>query len=108
MRAGARNSDLILLMAGLTAMLAMTGLSFVLAAESGAPQHAGSSYATAPDGAKAAYVLLKDAGFAIRRSLRPRRAPGSRSRPHRAGARRPVPAGVTPGRRRACRVRGCR
>ena len=71
MRAGARNSDLILLMAGLTAMLAMTGLSFVLAAESGAPQHAGSSYATAPDGAKAAYVLLKDAGFAIRRSFEP-------------------------------------
>ncbi len=71
MHRAARSSDLTLLGAAFGLMVGVAALSFVLAPQETASYDEGSSYAASPSGAKAAYVLLEEAGYDLRRSFDP-------------------------------------
>jgi Domain of unknown function (DUF4350) len=71
MRSPERTSDLKILIVGGVAMLALTGLSFLAAPPDNAPRETGSSYAPGPDGAKAAFLLLRELGHDVERSFEP-------------------------------------
>ena len=49
----------------------LTGASFLVAPPNTLPRHDGSSYAAHPDGARAAFLLLKSLGYAVERSFEP-------------------------------------
>jgi Domain of unknown function (DUF4350) len=64
-------SDLtVLVVAGVT-MAVLAAASFLLAPPDSSPQAPGSSYSVQPDGAKAAYLVLKELGFDVQRSFEP-------------------------------------
>lgn len=71
MRTRARTGDLTILAAGFTMMATLTILTFLVAPHDDAPRHRGSSYAPNPDGAKAAYVFLRETGHDVQRSFDP-------------------------------------
>ena len=71
MRAPARTNDLTFVIAGLVLMTALTVVSFLVAPKDGAPTHSGSSYASYPAGAKAAFMYLQQTGYDVRRSFEP-------------------------------------
>ena len=71
MPGGRRLSDLTILIAAGTAMLALSLASFVIAPVDSTPQIAGSSFSTHPSGARAAFLALKEAGYRVRQSYEP-------------------------------------
>jgi len=68
---GRRLTDVTVLIAAGAVMLALTSVSFVLAPVDSTPQIAGSSFATFPTGARAAFLALKQAGYDVRQSYEP-------------------------------------
>jgi hypothetical protein len=71
MPASWRPSDLtVLAIAGVGTVL-LTGASFLVAPPNTLPRHDGSSYAAHPDGARAAYLLLRALGYRVDRSFEP-------------------------------------
>lgn len=71
MPASWRTSDLtVLAIAGVGTVL-LTGASFLVAPPDARPRDDGSSYAAHPDGARAAYLLLKGMGYRVDRSFEP-------------------------------------
>ncbi len=71
MPASWRTSDLtVLLVAGAGTVL-LTAASFMVAPPDTLPRNDGSSYAAHPDGARAAFLLLKELGYHVDRSFEP-------------------------------------
>ena len=71
MPASWRTSDLtVLLVAGAGTVL-LTAASFMVAPPDTLPRNDGSSYASHPDGARAAFLLLKELGYRVERSFEP-------------------------------------
>ena len=64
-------SDRKLLIVAAVALLLLVGATAVLAPPQPAPAPAASSFSPGPDGAKAAYVLLGDLGYAMERWEQP-------------------------------------
>jgi hypothetical protein len=71
MPASWRTSDLtVLTIAGVGTVL-LTAASFMVAPPDALPRNDGSSYAAHPDGARAAFLLLKELGYRVERSFEP-------------------------------------
>jgi hypothetical protein len=71
MSASWRTSDLtVLLVAGAGTVL-LTAASFMVAPPDALPRNDGSSYAAHPDGARAAFLLLRELGYDVDRSFEP-------------------------------------
>lgn len=64
-------TDLTLLIAGALLIASVAAVAAVLSPPQHAPQQDGSSYASHASGAKAAYLLLRDLGVDVQRSLEP-------------------------------------
>ena len=71
MPASWRTSDLTVLAVAAVGTVLLTGASFLLAPPDSLPRSDGSSYAAHPDGARAAYLLLKGLGYDVERSFEP-------------------------------------
>src|SRR5688500_3938310 len=71
MPASWRTSDLTVLAVAAVGTVLLTGATFLLAPPDSLPRSDGSSYAAHPDGARAAYLLLKGLGYDIERSFEP-------------------------------------
>lgn len=66
-----RTGDLTILIGAGLAMAVLTVVSFMFAPSDSSPRVAGSSYSAQDDGAKAAYLVLKELGHDVRRSFEP-------------------------------------
>lgn len=66
-----RTGDLTILIGAGLAMAILTVVSFMFAPSDSSPRVAGSSYSAQDDGAKAAYLVLKELGHDVRRSFEP-------------------------------------
>ena len=71
MPASWRTSDLTVLAVAGAGTVLLTGASFLVAPPDALPRNDGSSYAAHPDGARAAYLLLKGLGYRVDRSFEP-------------------------------------
>lgn len=71
MPASWRTSDLTVLAVAAVGTVLLTGASFLVAPPDSLPRNDGSSYAAHPDGARAAYLLLKGLGYDVERSFEP-------------------------------------
>ena len=71
MPAPRRTDELTILVVAFVLMILVTGLAFVVAPSDSSPRTAGSSFSTRRDGAKAAYLVLKQLGHDIDRSYDP-------------------------------------
>jgi len=71
MPASWRTSDLTVLAIAGAGTVLLTGASFLVAPSDALPRNDGSSYASHPDGARAAYLLLKTLGYRVDRSFEP-------------------------------------
>jgi hypothetical protein len=71
MPASWRTSDLTVLAVAGAATVLLTAVSFLVAPPDARPRDDGSSYASHPDGARAAYLLLKGLGYRVERSFEP-------------------------------------
>jgi len=71
MPASWRTSDLTVLAVAGAGTVLLTGASFLVAPPDALPRNDGSSYAAHPDGARAAFLLLKDLGYHVDRSFEP-------------------------------------
>ena len=68
---GGRLSDLTILIAAGTALLALSLASFVISPVDTTPQIDGSSFSNHPSGARAAFLALKESGYDVRQSYEP-------------------------------------
>jgi hypothetical protein len=66
-----RTSDLTVLAVAGAGTVLLTAVSFLVAPPDALPRNDGSSYATHADGARAAFLLLKDIGYRVERSYEP-------------------------------------
>jgi hypothetical protein len=66
-----RTSDLTVLGVAAAGTVLLTAASFMVAPDDTLPRHDGSSYAVHRDGARAAFVLLKELGYGVERSFEP-------------------------------------
>jgi uncharacterized protein DUF4350 len=66
-----RTHELTLLAGALAVMAVLAGVAFVLAPTDSSPRTVGSSFSTRSDGAKAAYLVLKQLGHRVERSYDP-------------------------------------
>lgn len=71
MPASWRTSDLTVLAIAGAGTVLLTAASFLVAPPDALPRNDGSSYASHPDGARAAYLLLKGLGYRVDRSFEP-------------------------------------
>jgi hypothetical protein len=71
MPASWRTSDLTVLTVAGVGTLLLTAASFMVAPPDALPRNDGSSYAAHPDGARAAFLLLKELGYHVDRSFEP-------------------------------------
>lgn len=71
MPASWRTSDLTVLAVAGAGTVLLTGASFLVAPPDALPRNDGSSYAAHPDGARAAFLLLKGLGYQVDRSFEP-------------------------------------
>jgi len=77
MPASRRSDDLTILIVAFVAMALLTVAAFVVAPADSSPRVIGSSFSTRSDGAKAAYLVLKQLGHAVERSYDPIAAIGA-------------------------------
>ncbi len=71
MPASWRTSDLTVLAVAGAGTVLLTAASFMVAPPDALPRNDGSSYAAHPDGARAAFLLLKELGYHVDRSFEP-------------------------------------
>lgn len=71
MPAPGRTNDLTILAAAGVLMTVVTVISFIIAPADSTPRVPGSSFSTRPEGAKAAYLVLKQLGHVVERSYDP-------------------------------------